>query len=199
MTPIREGMYHFTSPERAELCMPDGDWDDVRIDEILHERTTLENWIPPTFRIHHEDEGKKLRRSDCPEWRMTRNLILRPNALDVMGDMLRRYGLLLPIVCVNDDEALTLFEVTNVVDALILEKSSVLRIPGRDVIIRVGSPVFNQNLIAEIDIFRLPQLSGMYVSHRFVELWKSHKLYGLRFLHTDDMTPGWLLRKIPFI
>jgi hypothetical protein len=78
---------------------------------------------------------------------------------------------------------LYVLNVTRILDAIDEERSSILRFPGTDRVMRIRKIAFVPSLVQDIDIFRLPHLSTpTYVSQRFVDRVNSVKPRGLEFL-----------------
>jgi hypothetical protein len=131
------------------------------------------------MRIFHEDEGKKLLRSDSP-WLGDHALIFRPSVLEALGPLLREYGELLPLEC--SETELWVYNPTRVIDALDEAASTVSRFKdGR--LMGIRKHVFRDDIVRGIDIFKIPnrRVSQTYLSDRFVDLWTKSGLKGLEF------------------
>lgn len=141
--------------------------------------SVLKNWVPVKVRRVAADKRQKAKESDFP-WLGSHALILRQKAVSALNDILIRNGELLPLI---DETGIELFVFNaNVVDALDLSKSSVLKFPYTDRIMRVMKYAFLPDRIAEKDIFRLPfRSSPTFVSERFIEVYKAQGLVGLEF------------------
>jgi hypothetical protein len=126
-----------------------------------------------------EDEGKKLLPSDSP-WLGSHALIFKPRAVDALGPLLREHGELLPLLC--DNENLTMFNPTSVLDALDEGASSLARFSDGQ-IMRINRYVFRPALVRDAEIFKISSLrvSPTFVSHRFVDAWQKKGLRGLDF------------------
>jgi hypothetical protein len=81
------------------------------------------------------------------------------------------------------DEGAELFvlNVTCVIDALDQERSEVLRFPGGRIML-IKQPVFKQDLLNGVELFRLPhRASSTYVGSNFVTAVRAAGLEGLEF------------------
>lgn len=172
-------VYEPLSLDNYELCHPviQGDFESIHLD--INGTSRVESWRPIAMRIIREDEGRRLVESDSP-WLGSHALIFRPRAIQVLGPLLRQYGELLPLDC--DGAELAMYNPTRVLDALNEEASDVMRFGGGRIMM-IKRHVFRQDVIREIDIFKIPSLrvSPTFVSHRFVDLWRSTGLKGLEF------------------
>jgi hypothetical protein len=110
-------------------------------------------------------------------------LSFRERAVEVLKDMLEKYGELLPLVT-EKGEVLYLHNPTLVLpNALDENKTVFYRVEGIDRILGVEKEVFYEDVVQGVDVFRLPvELSSKtYVSDRFVDLVNKHDLKGLEF------------------
>ncbi|HTA89343.1 MAG TPA: DUF1629 domain-containing protein [Polyangiaceae bacterium] len=162
----------------CELCHPVSQDDFERINvEVNGERRA--NWRPVRVQLVHEDEGRTLVASDSP-WLGAHALIFRDSAVEALGGMLRDNGELLPLDCA--EAALLMCNPTCVADALDEASSSVVRFStGR--IMMIQRHIFHEKVIGNIDVFKIPNLrvSPTFVSHRFVDCWRTSGLKGLEF------------------
>jgi hypothetical protein len=166
--------------ENSELCHP------VRNDDFEIFRTTLNGtsrrstWLSPEMYLVRKDEGKELSMSDSP-WLGQHALVLRRRAAAALEPLLSQYGELLPIACTEAD--LLVLNVTCVVDALNERESEIQRFSSSDRIMAIWRHVFRPELVADIDIFKIPVLrvSPIFVGERFVQAWISAGLSGLVF------------------
>lgn len=169
-----------------ELCHPERPEMFETLNDQINGTPRESNWQGISVRLIHEDEGKKLLTSDSP-WFGSHALIFRQAAIDAIGAFLCEYGELLPLTC--SEAELFVFNPTRVVDALDHGASTVDRFStGR--LMRVTRYAFRANVIADVDIFKIPDLrvSPTFVSRRFVESWISAGLVGLAF--TKIWSPG---------
>lgn len=138
-------------------------------------------WSPvPMHLVREADEGKSRLASDSP-WLGTHSLIFRQSAIEKLGALLREYGELLPLSCPGTE--IMVFNPTRVIDALDEEASSVERYKSSGRIMRITHYAFRPDIVAGVDIFKIPnqRVSSTYVGDRFVQLWNSSGLVGLRF------------------
>lgn len=138
------------------------------------------DWTPVKVRRVRADERQDCKPSDFP-WLGSDVLIMRTRAVLALRPMLDAHGELLPLAT-DDDVKLFALNVTTVIDALDEEKSSILRFPGSGRIMGIDKAVFRDELLGDVDIFRLPhRASATYVSERFVDAVKTAGLEGLEF------------------
>lgn len=192
MIEIPDGIFKPIGTEGTELCQPCGDWTFLRFRQAIEEWKAGAEWTPPTMQIFREDEGKKLRQSSCPDLSGGNVLIFRSDAQEAMNDLCKNNGQFLPLDCPSEDIAL--FVPSKTVDALNEEASTVRKLASIGKIYMVECPVFYMDRLVGVDIFTIPQASGIYVSQNFVRRWTSAGLDGLNFHNTAHMTPGWWRR-----
>jgi hypothetical protein len=138
-------------------------------------------WKPIVVRCVRMDKRSKQLVSDFP-WLPEGLLTFREKAMEVLKDMLKKYGELLPLVT-EKGEILYLHNATLVLpNALDEDKTVFYRVEGIDRILGVRKAVFREDVVRGVDMFRLPfTSSGTYVSDRFVDLVNKHNLKGLEF------------------
>jgi hypothetical protein len=147
----------------------------VQINGAPREQT----WRPMAVELVHEDEGKRLARSDSP-WLGSYALIFRKAALGDIQAVLETNGELLPLRC--SEAELVIHNPTQILDALDESASSVIRFDnGR--IMMIQQHAFRRDVIRDVDIFKIPNLrvSPTFVSQRFVDQWQDSGLTGLEF------------------
>lgn len=167
------------SAEGSELCHPERQEDFETLNVTIDGTPRQGTWRSPLMHLIREDEGKRLAESDSP-WLGSHALVFRRHALGDLKALLLSYGELLPVACAEPD--LVIYNATRVLDALDERASGVLRFSnGR--IMRITRYVFRPNIIAGVDVFKIPNLrvSPTYVSERFVERVKAAGLRGLVF------------------
>lgn len=137
------------------------------------------SWKPVKVRRVRADDRQAFRPSDFP-WLGSHALVLRRTAVDALRDVLDAHGETLPLET-DDGVELWVFN-ARTVDALDEAKSSVMRFPGTNRIMRISKVAFVEKAIRGLDVFRLPhRAASTYVSERFVERVKKAKLRGLEF------------------
>jgi hypothetical protein len=157
-------------------CYDDNDY------EVFHRfdgfpRT--EQWRPVKVRRLRADEKRKLKPSDFP-WLGADALVMRRRAVDALRDILDAHGEVLPLAT-DDDIELFVFN-ARTVDALDEARSSVMKFPGTNRIMRIKQVAFIESAVRGLDIFRLPhRASSTYVSERFVDRVNAAGLVGLEF------------------
>ena len=136
-------------------------------------------WSPVAVRRVRMDERSEFKPSAFP-WLGADTLIMRRVAVEALRDLFDANGELLPL---STDDGVELFVFNaQVRDALDEAKSTVMKVPGTNRIMRVTKAVFIDSVLADADMFRLPhRMSATYVSERFVERVKAAKLERLVF------------------
>lgn len=176
---VKVGVYLPLGIDGVELCQPIRSGEFRRIFAEVNGVPRSSTWQPVSMQLLHEDDGASLVASDSP-WLGSHALIFRATVLRQLGALLTEYGELLPLECSEAD--LWIYNPTRMVDALDEQRSSVTRFPDGRLMI-VNRYVFRATEVASIDIFKIPSpnVSPTFVSHRFVELWRSSGLKGLEF------------------
>jgi hypothetical protein len=167
------------SAEGFELCQPVNQDDYETIILEINGNSKRASWVPIPVRLVLKDEGKRLITSDAP-WLGSHALVFRRRVIDVLGTLLRNNGEILPLNCKSAD--LSIFNVTNVVDALDERSSDLTRFSsGR--LMRVNKYMFYSEVIRGLDLFKIPNLrmSPTFVSERFVNEWTAAGFSGLIF------------------
>jgi hypothetical protein len=138
-------------------------------------------WKPVKVRRVRADERQAAKASDFP-WLGAHALVMRRQVIDTIGDLLSKYGEILPL-STEDGTELFVLNVTNVLDALDEKRSELTRFRESNRIMRIKKPVFKPAMIANAEIFRLPyRASPTYVSQIFVDRVNGVGLEGLEFL-----------------
>ncbi|AZO43397.1 hypothetical protein EJ076_21045 [Mesorhizobium sp. M7D.F.Ca.US.005.01.1.1] len=113
-------------------------------------------WHPPRMKFLREhDDGTLRHYSDFP-WLGEHVLIVRARALTLLRSILEPYGEFLPL---RSDEAISLFNVTTVVDALDEERSKIVRFDDGG-IMAIEGLVLRPGAIGGAEIFKLPERAG---------------------------------------
>ena len=157
------------------------DSSDFQCSLLFDGSSKAEGWVPVRMYLleRHSARAKRLKRADLP-WSGHDSIALSSHAVDVLGPFLLRYGELLPLSC--ESEELWVFNITNVVDALIEEASDLERFStGR--IMMINRHVFDPVAIGDSEMFRIPQLlrSPIFVTQSFVDLVDTTGLKGTPF------------------
>jgi hypothetical protein len=136
-------------------------------------------WQPVRVRRVRADERQEFKPSDFP-WLGAHALVMRGRAVDALRDILDAHGEVLPLTT-EDEVELFVFN-ARAIDALDEERSSIMKFPGTNRIMRVTRVAFIESAVREVDVFRLPhRASSTYVSQRFVERVAEARLVGLEF------------------
>lgn len=136
-------------------------------------------WRPVLVRRVRADHSQDMKESDFP-WLGSWALVMRKAATDALRNILEESGEILPLQT-DDGVELSVLN-AQVVDALDEASSDIMRLPSSNRIMLVKKPVFLENPIKGLDVFRLPhRASSTYVSDEFVKRVKEAGLRGLTF------------------
>jgi hypothetical protein len=145
-------------------------------------------WRPVPVKLVKQDErGKPYAESDFP-WLGEHAPVMRPRAVGVLRSMLGGDGELLPLDCPGAD--LKVLNVLQVVDALDLERSKLVRFPSTGQIMTVESHVFHAERLDGVKVFKVPELlrTEAFVTYEVVNLIQSVGLKGVGFRLVWDET-----------
>lgn len=165
--------------ERYEWCNPRNPAEYERFILEIDGTPRTATWKPIPVKLLHEAARQKMLRSDSP-WHGSCSLIFRKTAIDKMKPLLEEYGELLPLEC--PEAELWVYNPTVVLDALDKKASEGSRFADGRLMI-IDKYVFYPDVVKGVDIFKLAneRASSTFVTDRFVDLWKSSGLIGLRF------------------
>ncbi|MBD9641411.1 hypothetical protein IB277_34505 [Ensifer sp. ENS07] len=137
----------------------------------------IQGWVPPVMTMLEADHGaEEPSYSDFP-WLGEHAPILKKPAVEALAPVLTRYGQLLPL----KGEDVWLFNVTNVLDALDKERSSVVYFDDGD-ILDIERYVFKMEIIGSAEIFKLPTRgSSVFVTDCFVTRVRDLGMRGVSF------------------
>jgi hypothetical protein len=137
------------------------------------------DWKPVLVRRVSAKGGCDAKESDFP-WFGSDVLIMRRKTVDTLRSLLDAHGELLPLAT---EDGLELFAFNaRSIDALDEARSSLMRFPGTNRIMRIMKVSFVTSAVQDVDIFRLPhRASSTYVSDLFVERVRTAGLCGLKF------------------
>jgi hypothetical protein len=124
-------------------------------------------WSPVPMYLLRTDERGSRQRADLP-WLGSHVLILRDEAIDVVGPILADHGELLPLECA--DANLVVLNVTRVIDALDEQHSDVVRFSsGR--IMDIKKAAFHGDELTGSAVFKIPQMpyGPLYFTSDIVE------------------------------
>ena len=158
------------------LVLEEGDWDFLW--DKFDGNAIADTWRPLMVRVFRDDGRSGGAPSDFPSLAAAIP-VFSPRAIESLGDMLAGSGEILALHC--PEGTYVAFNVTRVVDALDEMRSELKRFDdGR--IMRIVRHEFHQDSVADVDIFKLPQMpkSAVYVSDRFVERIREAHLVGFK-------------------
>ena len=163
--------------EEYEWVMPidKADYDAVG---SLYGESKQKNWKPIRMKLINPDLGRTYKEADFP-WCGAQTVVLRKEAVERLRPLLLEAGEVLPLVC--DDAELSLWNVTNVVDALDYERSKIVRFPSSGRIMDIREHVFKPHLLGSQPEFKIPGLLTIYLGSRFVDEVTASGLTGLKF------------------
>ena len=141
-------------------------------------RSLAPSWSPVRVLPNYEFSGQK-DLSDFPNL-LTHVPVFSKNASQVLGEMLKDGGELLPLICAQG--TYLAYNVTQVVDALDIERSELVRFSnGR--IMDAKHYTFHPDKLPSANIFKIPQTSVMdvFVTSRFVDVATTAGLSGFLF------------------
>jgi len=126
-------------------------------------------WEPIHMELLKSDVGSRgpYKRADMP-WLNSGVIILRDQAVDVVGEILRPHGVILPLLC--EEARLALFTAPLVEGVLDEERSQIKRFrSGR--IMELRKPVFRTAILGETRAFKLAELpqDDLYLTGDLVE------------------------------
>ena len=165
--------------EKTEWCnaLDTPNWE--RLWEEINGTPRQAGWKPIAMKMVRKASRQKLTYADSP-WNSGSSLIFRKTAIDKMKPLLEEYGELLPLECA--DAELWVYNPTVLIDALDKKASEGSRFADGRLMI-IDKYVFYPDVVKGVDIFKLAneRASSTFVTDRFVDLWKSSGLIGLRF------------------
>lgn len=173
------GIYTPLGLDGYELCHPTR-MDDFETINIAIDGTPRQSgWKQIPVKLIRNDEGEDLVESDSP-WLGAHALIFRARAVGSMGNVLRKFGELLPLAC--SEANVWVYNPARLVDALDESASSVLRF-SEGGIMMIQRYVFRADAVRDVDVFKVPNLrvSPTFLSRRFVDRWNESGLKGLEF------------------
>ncbi len=148
--------------------------------QIAGTTTTDLSWRSISVRLVADEERMPLCRSDSP-WLGTHALVLRRRPVEVLGNLLRENGEILPLLC--NDADLVVFRPQSIPDALDEARSTVTRFSGGP-IMRIERHVFRPEALNRgINAFKIPnvRVSPTFLGEAFVSAWQKANLTGLEF------------------
>jgi hypothetical protein len=162
-------------PEGFEWALPIDVEDNLRLGQTFG-KPQGPSWKPVQMKLLKKGR-RKWKPADTP-WMASFLMVLKPKAVEALRDMCLAAGELLPFAC--DDAELVAWNVTNVVDALDLEKSTVVRYPDGG-IMQIKKYFFKPDVIADLEAFRIPEDLTIFVGQAFVDRARSAGLEGAAF------------------
>lgn len=145
-------------------------------------RPRRQEWSPIRMRrLVLSDKGEPLLPCDFPACSGGEMLIINSAAKEAIGATLEAYGELLPLIC--ESTPYWVVNVTTMLDALDLERSTVVRASDSQAVLMITRHVFRPEELGDSLLFKLPQIPRglIYVGDSFVRLVESASLLGLEF------------------
>lgn len=105
--------------------------------------------------------------------------VFSQKAVDALLELLVENGELLPLI--SKDGQFYVYNVTRVADALDEERSEVVRFKTSGRIMRIEHYRFRSELLAGLSIFKVPQLTEVFVTDAFVKRVQEANLKGFAF------------------
>lgn len=158
-------------PEGYEWAVPT-DSGDLEVIRALGERPPGGPWTPiPMALLKVDEHGQSQKRSDLP-WLGGHVLVLRDEAIEAVGEILRPHGELLPLVC--DEARLALFSAPVVQGVLDEARSDMVRF-GSGRIMALRTPAFRRSALGGRGAFRLAEMprGDLYLTGHVVEAIRS--------------------------
>ncbi|WP_157525367.1 hypothetical protein [Microbacterium yannicii] len=154
-------------PEGYEWALPvhSGEFEVIA---TLAERSSRAAWNPIRMKLLTLDDRGRTRQHAHLPWLGSGELVLRDEAIDVIGPLLRRHGEVLPLQC--DDARLALFSAPQVAGVLDEQRSEIVRFTsGR--IMTIPAAVFRTEVLGHIQAFKLTEMprGQLYLAEELVE------------------------------
>ncbi len=154
-------------PEGFEWALPtdEADWEVIW---ALAERKVGGPWTPIHMTLLKlDDYGRPQLRSDLP-WLGSDVLVLRDEAIETVGEVLRPHGELLPLLC--DEARLALFSAPVVQGALDEARSDIVRF-GSGRIMALRAPAIREAALGGMWAFKLAEMprGELYLTEQLVE------------------------------
>lgn len=158
-------------PEGYEWAVPTDDAD-LEVIRARGERPPGDPWTPIQMALLKvDDHGQSQKRSDLP-WLGGHVLVLRDEAIEAVGEILRPHGELLPLLC--DEARLALFSAPVVQGVLDEARSDMVRF-GSGRIMALRAPAFRGSALGGRGAFRLAEMprGDLYLTDHVVEAIRS--------------------------
>lgn len=122
----------------------------------------------PEVEILTEDEGEHFKRAWMP-WYGSHLLVLRDEAIDAVGPLVLPFGSLIELP--SKAARIAIFAAQTREQMLDVNRSEIIRFPSSGRVMSVRSPVFRDELVAEVDAFRLEEMrrSALYLTEALVD------------------------------
>src|SRR3990172_9515355 len=161
-------IYEFEIVEGQEWALPVDDRD-FEVFRGFDGTPRREGWEPVRVYLLKETENHLCEYSDF-RWLHQHVPVLKRRAVDAVGEVLSKYGELLPLSC--DEAELVAFNACRVIDALDLEGTQVVRFPDSERIMRVESYAFKAETLQGVQVFKVPQLllGPLFIDQTVVDL-----------------------------
>ena len=172
-------VFHRLNATGYEIVNTVHGYDDDEVLGNLYGVSRKQDWKPILVQRDRPTRRGACKAADLPY--SGSGIILRRSAVDALHDILDAQGEVLPLAT-TDGVDLFVFNLRFMIDAIDKERSIYESVPETS-LIWVRTYVFREEMIRDIDIFRVPfGQRRIYVSDRFVERVKKAKLKGTEFI-----------------
>lgn len=169
-------VYELISSDDSEQIIP-SDEDIIRYYQQFSRGTLIHEYEYITVRIIKYDENNfKLPESSFP-WLGQESLIMRPDAYEAIKPIIASFGQLFPLKCETD--TLYAFNCTNVIPALDLSASDLEIEDGE--LVYINKHAFHPDVIGESTLFKVPDVSTLFVTDGFADIIYELGLTGLNY------------------
>jgi hypothetical protein len=154
-------------PDGFEWALP-VDSDDFEVFWKLTERTSGDPWEPIHMNLLKVDDRNRPQRHAYLPWMQSGVLVLRDEAIEVVGSLLQPHGELLPLTC--DDARLALFSAPIVAGVLDEDRSDIVRFSSGH-IMDLRAPVLRTERLGGHQAFKLAEMprGKLYLCEQLVE------------------------------
>lgn len=151
----------------------------------------LEKWNPPKLCFVQIDKRIKYKIGDSHTTLQGFSYLISQNMIDKIGDVLEKYGVLLPLEVEGREDKLYRYWVTNELECMDKEKSLTTKNFANDNFV-INKLVVDEDKFDGSMIFRVKDKNYTYnqyfVTNEFIELLRYHKLKGFEFYRCGRLT-----------
>ena len=157
-------------------------------------KACADTWRP--VRVRRFSEGRDNQPADFP-WLGGNALAMRRSAVEALADIFEEGCEILPLAT-DDDVELFVLNVTRVIDALDMERSTIRRLPDGGMIYLIEAAAFHEHMVRDVDFFKLPteRVNNVFVGERFIERVRAAGLGGLKFEFSWSPERGAVKRRL---